>query len=228
MANYRLEKTENVFILTMTNGENDNTFDNETVPEFIAILDEVEASPGDTALLLTSDHEKTWCNGINLHWMLAQDKEVTSKFVFQLEELFIRVALLNMPTVASITGNAYAGGAITATACDFRFMREDRGRFCFSEINIKKAFTPAMFQLVKLLPDAQTLDELVLTGKAMGGAECLEKRVVHRALPKEELFAASFEYAKELSTKDRRTYGELKRGLRTELVELQRRRNEFV
>lgn len=228
MANYRLEKTENVFILTMTNGENDNTFDIDTVAEFIAILDEVEASPGDASFLLTSNHEKTWCNGINLHWMMEQDENVINKFVFQLEDLFIRVALLNMPTVACITGNAYAGGAITATGCDFRFMREDRGRFCFSEINIKKAFTPAMFQLVKLLPDAQTLDELVLTGKAMGGTECLEKRVVHKALPKDELFSTSFDWAKELSGKDRKTYGQLKRGLRSEIVEMQRIRNDSV
>ena len=220
MANYSLEKQGDVFVLTMDNGERDNTFDNETLPELIGLLDEVEASEGDAALVLTSSHEKTWCNGINLHWMLEQDQATIKAFVFQLEELFIRMALLNMPTISCITGNAYAGGAIIATASDFRYMRQDRGRFCFSELNIKKSFTHAMFELVKLLPNNLTLNELVLTGKAMGGEECLQKNVVHGAFAQEVLFEKSMQLANIMATKDRKTYAALKRGLRSDIVKL--------
>jgi ribosomal protein L35AE/L33A len=57
-------------------------------------------------------------------------------FTLQLENMLLRLALLNLPVIAEIGGNAYAGGAILASACDFRFMRSDRGRFCFPEVHL--------------------------------------------------------------------------------------------
>ena len=49
--------------------------------------------------------------------------------------------------------HAYAGGALIASACDFRTMRADRGRFCFPEVDIKIPFTPIMTEIVRLLPN---------------------------------------------------------------------------
>ena len=40
--------------------------------------------------------------------------------------------------------NAYGGGALIASACDFRTMRADRGRICFPEIDLKLGLSPAM------------------------------------------------------------------------------------
>lgn len=219
MSRYLLEKTENVFVLTMNNGENNNTFNFETLAEFKALLDEIEASEGDASLLLTSSDEKTWCNGIDLDWLMqVNNVEESTRFVYKLEEVLLQMALLNLPTVACITGNCYAGGAILATGMDFRLMRSDRGRFCYSEINIKMPFTETMFNVVKQLPNKMTLEELTFTGKAMGGEECLPKQIVESIHPKETLYENAFARALELSTKHRTTYAALKNGLRSDLL----------
>jgi len=219
MSFITLREESNVFILTLDDPENDNTFTPEVFDEYDAILDTIESSTHNASLLITSSSPKTWCNGINLNWLMANTKDANA-FIDRLDKFLLRVALLNLPTVGSLVGNTYAGGAIFAAALDFRFMRGDRGRFCFSEIDIKLAFSPTMTAIIELLPNRQALIELALTGIRIGGDECLEKQIVDRTYNQEELFEESLKYAKFLAEKDRTTYGLIKHRLRKELIEL--------
>ncbi|PCJ14684.1 MAG: enoyl-CoA hydratase [Gammaproteobacteria bacterium] len=221
MSFISLREEKNVFILTLDDPENDNTFSPEVFDEYDAILDEIESSTHNTSLLITSSSPKTWCNGINLNWLMAHTAE-TDAFIHRLDQFLLRVALLNLPTVGSLVGNTYAGGAIFASALDFRFMRDDRGRFCFSEVDIKLAFSTTMIAIIELLPNRQALNELALTGVRVGGEECLAKQIVDRTYPQEELFEKSFEYAQFLAEKDRTTYGLIKHRLRKELLTIKR------
>ena len=212
-----LKKESNVFILTLDDPENDNTFKPEVFDEYDALFDEIEASTDNAALLITSSSPKTWCNGINLNWLMANSNEM-DPFVARLERFLLRAALLNLPTLACMVGNTYAGGAIFAAAMDFRFMRADRGRFCFSEVDVKLPFSPIMTQVIQLLPNRQALNELALTGIRVGGEECLEKQIVDRIYNEDALFEKSLEYATFLAEKDRNTYRTIKHRLRHELV----------
>lgn len=209
-----------VWVLRIANADRDNTFNDQALVDWHAALDEVEASAGNRALLITSNHPKTFCNGIDLEWMMAAGGDTARQFVRRLEDLFIRVALFPMPTVACLNGNAYGGGAILATACDFRLMRADRGRFCYPEVKIRMAFTPAMVETIRLLPDARALNRLALTADAIGGEEALALGVVDAIHPEQSLQAAALGYARELSTKYRPTYTEIKRMLRDGMVRL--------
>ena len=166
MPTMELTKEGAVYVLTLTNGANANTLTEGVVDEYHDILDELEASAENSALILTSSDPKFWCNGINLDWLLKQPHDYFPKFVEILDELFLRLSLLPMPTVGCLTGHVYAGGAILATTLDFRLMREDRGFFCFPEVDIKILFSPIMYEILRLLPDHYALNELVLTGSA--------------------------------------------------------------
>jgi len=203
MTNFKLEQKENVFILTMTN--KDNTFTIDILNELDALIDKVENYKGNTALLITSNYEKTWSTGINLDWYLPLSLEDKEKFKWLMEKVLARIALLDMPTIAAINGNAYAGGAIMASGMDFRIMRSDRGRYCFPEINVKIPFTDVFMEIVKVIP-TPALEEMLFTGKALGGEECFERNVVHKIYPLDELFDKSFEIAKLMAQKDRTTY----------------------
>ena len=97
-------------------------------------------------------------------------------------------------------------------------MREDRGFFCFPEVDIKILFSPVMYDILRLLPDHYALNELVLTGKRIGGKEALTMKIVSAVYPGETLFDKSMELATSLAKKDRRTYAHIKRGLRQSLV----------
>lgn len=218
MSAVALQEDGNVWVLRITNADRDNTFTEDVLLAWKEALDQVEASGGNRCLLITSDHPKTFCNGIDLEWLLSQQPETMRRFVLLLEDLFLRVALFPMPTLACINGNAYGGGAILATACDFRHMRADRGRFCYPEVRIQKAFTPAMIETIRLLPNPQALNRLALTADAIGGEEALALGVVDAIHDAGALLPRALEKARELGGKHRPTYTEVKRLLRADLA----------
>jgi Delta3-Delta2-enoyl-CoA isomerase len=221
MSTMELKKEGAVYILGLTNGAKANTFTEDVIGEYNSILDELEASPSNAALLITSTDPKFWSNGIDLEWILTKPSNYFSQFAFLLDKLYLRMALLAMPTVGCLTGHTYAGAAVLAAALDFRLMRADRGFFCFPEIDIKIPFSPIMHQILKLLPDQQAVTELVFTGKRVGGEEALKIKIVSAIYPEETLFPKALEMAQFLSQKDRKTYTKLKRDMRNNLVSLQ-------
>ena len=214
MTYFDLKQEDKVYVLTMINGDNDNTFTLNFLNELNGCLDEIEKSTDNAAMIMTSNHHKTWSTGINLDWLMTQAPEQFKLFVETLDKTLIRIALLNLPTIACLVGNTYAGAAIMACAFDFRFMREDRGRFCFPEVNIRIPFTEVMDEIIDLIPNKHVLKELALTGNAMGGFECKERNVVDGIYSQEELPVKTKEFAKTMAQKDRPTYTRIKHGLK--------------
>ena len=220
MTTMNLQLTDGVHILTLTNAENggDNRLTTEVVEEYLAALDIVEQYRGNTALLLTCTHEKTFCTGINLDWLLPLNDADRREFTTAFETLLCRLALLSAPTVACINGNAYAGGAIVASATDFRLMRSDRGRFCYPEVDIKIPFTQVSSDIGQLLPNQQAVKNMMLTGVAYTGLECAELQIVDAIYPQDQLQQEAFSLAKTLASKDRQTYCTNRNLMRPEIV----------
>ncbi len=220
MATMNLQLQDDVHILTLTNADDggDNRLTAEIVGEYLAALDTVEQYQGNTALLLTCEHEKTFSTGINLDWMMQQDDAGRRQFSTVFETLLCRLALLNAPTVACINGNAYAGGAILACATDYRLMRSDRGRFCFPEVNIKIPFTPVTSDIAQLLCNQQAVKNMMLTGVAYTGQDCAELQIADAIYPAETLQAEAFTLAKTLAGKDRYSYVTIRNLLRPTIV----------
>ncbi len=218
MSALHLEHRNDVYILHFDHGARNNTLDDAVVDEFNAALDQIEGTTGNAALLITSDDAKFWCNGIDLDYIKTRGMSyLVTHFVHRLDQLLLRLALLDLPTVASIGGHAYGGGALLASACDFRTMRSDRGYFCFPEVDIRLPFTDIMTRIVELLPDERARRELALTGRPMGGAEAAARGVVDAAFGAEDLFEHAFAMAATLAGKDRATYAAIKHALRRSL-----------
>lgn len=218
MTKVALSKNGPVYVLTLNDPSTDNTFTTQVLNDYHACLDEIEGSKENASLLITSSDEKTWCNGINLNWFIAQTQSERDALVRAMEKLYLRLSLLNLPTIGCLTGNTYAGGAIMACALDFRYMRADKGRFCFSEIDVKLPFTPVMTDIIKLLPNPHALYEMALTGIRLGGEECFARGVVDGIYPVESLQIQTMEKALFLASKDRSTYSAIKHGFRKHLL----------
>lgn len=208
MTTMNLQLVDDIHILTLTNADNggDNRLTTKVIGEYFAALDIVEKYQGNTALVLTCEHEKTFCTGINLDWLTQQNDAGRQQFFVAFETLLCRLALLNAPIVACINGNAYAGGAILACAADYRLMRSDRGRFCFPEVNIKIPFSPATHDIAQLLPNKQALKDMMLMGTAYTGKQCAELQIVDSIHPASQLQDQAIALATTLATKDRNTF----------------------
>jgi enoyl-CoA hydratase/carnithine racemase len=215
-----LKQEDSVFTLTMTDGENANTFTDRVLEEYHRVLDEVEEAPGNCSIALISDHPKNWSTGINLEWLVKNPPEYFKEFARDLDKFLYRWAMLSMPTVACINGHAFAGGALMACAMDFRLMRKDKGWFCFPEVDVKIPFSPLMQALVHQVTDNRSVKDLFLTGRRVGGEEAVDLGFVDAAYNEDELKSKAMDLAQRLSQKDRETYVKIKRGIRSGLTEL--------
>jgi len=214
-----------VALLTLDDGE--NRFNPSFLSSFLETLDEVEARSEVTALVVTSAHEKIFSNGIDLDWLVPVVQrgslEEAKAFFQQMMTLFRRILLYPMPTIAAISGHAFAGGAILCCAFDFRFMRTDRGFFCFPEVDLGIPFLPGMIALMNKAMPSQVFDEMQFTAARLTAEQCAARHVVHRACPRDSLLSEALGFAEGLKKRrevvlelKRRTYREILRILEEE------------
>lgn len=217
MSCLNLTRDGAVWVLTLCHG--DNRFNDTSLDAWDAALDEIEATPGNTALVITGGDPKFFSNGIDLDHFLGEGGPgmgyLMKTFVPRLDAFLLRMARLPLPVVIAINGHCYAGGALLASTGDILLMRADRGRFCFPEVDIKMPFTENMTEIVKLRPNAASAWRMASTGVAWGGEEALAAGVIDQALPAEQLLPTAMAIAAELAKKDRATYGLIKRRWRS-------------
>ncbi|MFZ0447965.1 MAG: enoyl-CoA hydratase/isomerase family protein [Desulfatiglandaceae bacterium] len=219
LIDYKIE--ERVAIVTLNDGE--NRFNPPFLLAFLDVLDEIEEKTDANALVVTSSHEKIFSNGIDLGWLLPfiqkGDMETAKGFLYLLNRLFKRILLYPMPTIAAISGHAFAGGAIVSCAFDFRFMRSDRGYFCFPEVDLGIPFLPGMVAIIQKAIFPYKFQELQLTGKRATAEECEAHHIVLKACHLDHLMKETLEFAKGLN-KRREIVGEMKRRMFGEIARI--------
>lgn len=219
MAAIEYKLDEKVAIVTMNDGE--NRFNPSFLNGFIETLDEIEKETDANALVVTSSHEKIFCNGIDLDWLLPfvqkGDKETGVSFFYTMNRLFKRILLYPMPTIAAISGHAFAGGAIMSCAFDFRFMRSDRGFFCFPEVDLGIPFLPGMIALITKAIPQYKVEELHYTGKRATAEECEAHHIITKACHIDDLMDEAVSFAKGLN-KRREIIAEMKRRMYKDIV----------
>ena len=213
-------KNDSVAIITMTNGENRQNL--VFSQELNAMLDEVVADQSVNAVIITSNDEKNFSQGIDVEWIMnkLQSKDVgpVDEFILGMNEVFKKLLTMPIPTIAAINGHAFGNGSILSCSCDFRFMRADRGFFCFPEVNLGIPFRNGMNAFIKKAVPMYKLVEMQLTGNRYGAPE-LEKHhiIVKSCANHEELMAESLAFARNFQ-KGREIFGEIKKRLHKEIV----------
>ena len=200
MALLEYQLDDHVALVTMNSGENRFTYD--FLKAFEGTLEEIEHQTKATVVLVKSAHEKIWSNGIDLEWLLAEvgrDPEAGTRFPSLLMQFLRRLLTYPLITIAAINGHAFAGGAIMACAFDFRFMRSDRGYFCFPEVDIQIPFMPGMDAILKKALPTSLVLEAQLTGKRYTAAELETHRVVLKACPVGDLLNEALAFAKNMN-----------------------------
>jgi enoyl-CoA hydratase/carnithine racemase len=194
---------EHVAVVTLNDGE--NHFNPLFLNRFLSVLDEIENQTKAKTLVVTSAHEKIFSNGIDLAWLVPViqkgDVQEAKNFFNLLNSLFKRIVTYPLLTVAAISGHAFAGGAILCCAFDFRFMRSDRGYFCFPEIDLGIPFLPGMNALLKKAIPLYKLEEMEYTGIRLTAAMCLEHHIITQACTLSDLMPQAMAFAKSLHKK---------------------------
>jgi enoyl-CoA hydratase/carnithine racemase len=200
-----LQIQDNVALLTI--GDDENRFSPEWLTSVEKALDEVVAS-GPVALVTTATG-KFFSNGLDLQWVMANPEQM-GEYVARVEALLARFLTLPVPTVAAVTGHAFGAGAMLAMAHDFRVMREDRGYFCFPEIDINIPFTPGMAALIQGKLNPQTALLAMTTGHRFGGPDAASAGLVDRVAAAGHEVEVARGLVQPLAGKDSATLGAIK------------------
>ena len=175
-------------------GDNENRFHPDWLTAVDGLLDEVEKTSENVALVTTASG-KIWSNGLDLEWLLEHPEQFTAYSV-QVHRLLARVLSLPLVTVAALQGHAFAAGAMLSLAHDLRVMRADRGFWCLPEADIDIPFSPGMSALIQARLTPQTAHEAMVTARRFGGDEAYARQIVDRAVAEDEVRATAIELAR--------------------------------
>jgi enoyl-CoA hydratase/carnithine racemase len=190
-----LEREDDVFVLTLTNG--DNRFNKDSVSAIAEALDEVEASTGPAGLVVTGTG-KFFSNGLDTDWMMGPGMESgeTMPMIADLHALFRRTLLAPYPTAAAVNGHVFAAAAMWSATFDFRVMREDRGYWCLPEVDLGMPFSKGMMALVRDRLPVMVSHRAVVTGDRFGGADCARLGIYEDAAPEDEVLPRAITYVR--------------------------------
>lgn len=221
MAIVRWEKRETVAIVSMDNGENRQNL--EFANGMNRVFDEILADQAVKAVILASTDPKYWSLGVDIEWisgrMQEKDNESIKSFMYGMNAVFKKLLLFPVPVIAAIGGHAFGNGAILSCACDFRFMRGDRGYFCFPEVDLGIPFLPGMIAMIRKAIPEYKLNELKLTGKRAGAAELEASHIIEKiSTDSEGLISDTFLFASTFHKK-RGIFAEHKKRLHRHIIE---------
>ncbi len=211
-----------VAVITLCNGANkQNPVFAKSLKQHLA---EALENPDHHALVITSNDEKNFSQGIDVDWLMPamkqQKHDEIRTFMYDMDDVFKTLLLYPIPVIAAINGHAFGNGAILACACDFRFMRSDKGFFCFPEVDLSIPFLPGMIAFIKKAIPYYRFNELKLTGRRAAAEELERDHVIEKAFPDAEglqlgamAFASSF-------NKKRTIFGEHKKRLHQHIIKV--------
>lgn len=222
MAVIEWEKKETVGIINMCSGTNQQNL--EFITQINRCFDEIIDDETIHSIILTSTAEKHFCNGIDLEWLggLFNDKDFDSMklFLHGINKVFSRILLTPVPVIAAINGHAFGNGAMLACTCDFRFMKKDRGFFCFPEVDINIPFLPGMIKFVRKAIPEYKFNEMILSGKRVGAEELEACHAIAKASDNAEtLMEDALAFARTF-TKQRKIFGELKKRMHKDIIQV--------
>ncbi|MDX1624309.1 MAG: enoyl-CoA hydratase-related protein [Gemmatimonadota bacterium] len=134
---------DGVAVLTLARPEKRNALDPATIDALEKRLSEAESDEG-VAVILLGAEGKDFCAGADiahLEEMVDADREEHLADARRLGDLFLHMRRLPKPIVAAVHGNALAGGAGLAAACDL-VLASDDAYLGYPEVHI--GFVPAM------------------------------------------------------------------------------------
>ena len=221
MAKLEFKLEDGVAIITMD--EDDNRLNLGMCASLMEMLDEIEKDTEAVTLVVTSGHDRIWCNGFDTDWISAckaeNNLEPVKQFLSRNLELRKRLLAYPLITIAAINGHVFGGGAVFSMCFDFRIMRLDRGFFCIPAIDRDFPMLPGTGALLQSGMPMYMVEDAVLTGRRFTGAECVANHVVVNAYNNDELMEKVMAFARGLN-KGRRMVSEMKKVINGRVLKL--------
>jgi Delta3-Delta2-enoyl-CoA isomerase len=213
MAYVELDRDGAVFVARMV--DDDNRFHADSVAEWHAVLDEVEADAG---ALVTTGTGKFYSNGFALERLIEEG--TLGVVIPDALRLFARMLRLPVYSVAAINGHAFAAGGMFAMAHDARVMRADRGYWSLPEADMGVPLAPGMTALIAAKLPIATAHAAIVTARRWGGTDAVAAGIVDEAVPEDEVLTRAIELAGTRTETSREATTVLRTGLYQDLIDI--------
>lgn len=174
-----------IAVLTLNRPDRRNALSRALVADLGDRLDAMAAEPILRAVVLTG-HGPTFCAGMDLKESTDASPSVEAEKraiddTRGIADLIGRIHSFPRPTIAAAQGDALAGGAGLALACDFVLMAEGAA-LGFPEVKRGLVAAIVLHDLVRHVGDRRARD-LLLTGRSIPAAEAERWGLINHALP---------------------------------------------
>ena len=193
------ETRDAVGLITLNRPQALNALNDTVMHEVVAAAEAFASDPAIGAIVITGS-EKAFAAGADIKAMAALSYEEVSA-----EDPFTewdRLAAVEIPVIAAVSGYALGGGCELAMLCDTIFASETAK---FGQPEITLGVIPGIGgsqRLTRAIGKAAAMD-LVLTGRTIDAAEALRYGLVARVYPVESLLEETLAVANEIAARSR-------------------------
>jgi enoyl-CoA hydratase/carnithine racemase len=180
------ERTEHgVVTLTMNRPANFNALSEEMLGALQAGIDRVAADEGARAVVLAAAG-KAFCPGHNLKEMIAAPSLAYYQQLFaQCSRLMLSILKLPVPVIARVHGVATAAGCQLVAQCDLA-VASTEARFAVSGVNFGLFCSTPSVPLLRNIAPKHAM-EMLVTGDFISAQQAMERGLVNRVAPPEQL-----------------------------------------
>ena len=180
------ERTEHgVVTLTMNRPANFNALSEEMLGALQAAIDRVAADEGARAVVLAAAG-KAFCPGHNLKEMIAAPSLAYYQQLFaQCSRLMLAILKLPVPVIARVHGVATAAGCQLVAQCDLA-VASTEARFAVSGVNFGLFCSTPSVPLLRNIAPKHAM-EMLVTGDFISAQQAMERGLVNRVAPPDQL-----------------------------------------
>ena len=213
------ERRERIAVVTLNQPEARNPLDDETVDEFLAVIDEINADTGLSCMVLTGAGS-AFCAGGNVKDMRdrtglfqGSPASMRQRYIHGIQRIPLALHALEVPAIAAVNGPAIGAGCDLAMMCDIRVVSE-KASFAESFLRVGLISGDGGAWFLPRVVGLSRAFEMAFTGEPVSAAESHRAGFVSRVVPAESLMEAALETAAKIAAQPPQALRMMKRLIR--------------
>jgi enoyl-CoA hydratase/carnithine racemase len=191
-----IEEHDDVALVQLNRPGALNALSPEMMAALLGTLEELDLKQRVNAVVIAG-HDRAFVSGADIKSM--RDRPMGEVFGAESGRFWARLAQIEVPLVAAVSGYAYGGGCELALACDLVVAAESAR---FSQAEIKVGIMPGgggSQRLARTLGKHRAM-EIVLTGRPVSAAEAEGLGFVNKVVPDDRWRAGALELAHQVAS----------------------------
>lgn len=195
----RYGKSNGIATITFDRPKVMNAINNDFFLELIGLLEEIDTDASVRCVVLTGG-EKCFVAGADINMFDGLAPAAGEAITTLGQKMTARLAGLDKPTIAAVSGLAFGGGCEIALACDFR-IASSTARFGLPEVSLGLIPGAGGTQRLSAIVGAGRAKHLILTGEPVDAEAALRIGLVTAVVEAEKFQAYIDNMAEKLSKK---------------------------